>query len=85
MTSGSVVKCICVLPHFGGRLTVGLEEKIMKAVLIALALICGADSKELTIVVDDRPEAGVPPSGEIVAESFSALLRAITRKSCQSS
>ena len=36
----------------------------MKAVLIALALICGADSKEPTIVVDNRPEAGVPPEAE---------------------
>jgi hypothetical protein len=37
---------------------------MMTAVLIALALISGADGNAPTIVVDDRPEAGVPPEAE---------------------
>ncbi len=33
----------------------------MNAVLLALVLTCAVDGKEPSIVVDDRPEAGVPP------------------------
>ena len=33
----------------------------MKLVLLALVLTCAVDSKEPSIVVDDRPEVGVPP------------------------
>ena len=36
----------------------------MKAVLLALVLTCAVDGKEPSIVVDDRPEAGVPPEAE---------------------